>query len=206
MTKSFVIGIAGGTGSGKTTITEIIATELGANKTVVINHDSYYRDISTYGNFKPENINFDHPDALETNLLIEHISSLKKGEPIQKPIYDFATHTRNKETQQIEPKPVIIIDGILIFCDEQLRNLFDLKIFVDTDADERFIRRLTRDIKYRGRSIESVINQYLSSVKPMHLNFVEPSKRWADIIIPHGGKNKVGINTILSQILAFINK
>jgi uridine kinase len=206
MKKSFIVGIAGGTGSGKTTITDIIATELGESKTVVINHDSYYRDISTYGNLTPEDINYDHPDALETKLLIEHISSLKKCEPIQKPIYDFATHTRKKEMHFVEPKPVIIVDGILIFCDEGLRNLFDLKIFVDTDADERFIRRLIRDMKHRGRSLESVTNQYLSSVKPMHLQCVEPSKRWADIIIPHGGENRVGINTVLSQIFAFINK
>ena len=206
MKKSFIVGIAGGTGSGKTTITKIIANDLGESKVAVINHDSYYRDVSTFGGLTPEDINYDHPEALETNLLIEHISYLKNSEPIQKPIYDFATHTRKKETQYVEPKPVIIIDGILIFCDERLRSLFDLKIFVDTDADERFIRRLRRDIKSRGRSIESVTNQYLSSVKPMHLQFVEPSKRWADIIIPHGGENKIGINTVLSQIITFINK
>jgi uridine kinase len=206
MQKPLIIGIAGGTGSGKTTITEIVAAELGKSKVAVINHDSYYRDISTFGGLKPEDINYDHPEALETELLIEHISCLKKSESVQKPIYDFAAHARKKETQLIEPKPVIIIDGILILCDERLRNLFDLKIFVDTDADERFIRRLIRDIKSRGRSIESVANQYLSSVKPMHLQFVEPSKRWADIIIPHGGKNKMGINIILARITAFVNQ
>jgi uridine kinase len=206
MERSFIVGVAGGTGSGKTTITDIIANELGETKVAVINHDSYYRDISTFGGLKPEDVNYDHPDALENDLLVEHISCLKKHQAVQKPIYDFATHTRKQETQHIEPKPVIIVDGILIFCDKRVRNLFDLKVFVDTDADERFIRRLMRDIQFRGRSIESVINQYLSSVKPMHLQFVEPSKRWADIIIPHGGENKIGINTVLSQIFTFVNK
>ena len=206
MQKPYIIGIAGGTGSGKTTITDIIAAELGAGKVAIINHDSYYRDISTFGGLEPKDINYDHPDALETNLLIEHISCLKKLKPIQKPIYDFATHTRKKDTKYIKPKPVIIVDGILIFYDEGLRNLFDLKIFVDTDADERFIRRLMRDLKFRGRSIESVAEQYLSSVKPMHLQFVEPSKRWADIIIPNGSENKIGMNTVLSNIVTFINQ
>ena len=206
MKKPYVVGIAGGTGSGKTTITDIIATELGVDKIAIINHDSYYRDILTFGGLEPKDINYDHPDSLETNLLIEHISCLKKLVPIQKPIYDFATHTRKEETQCVEPKPVIIVDGILIFCDKRLRDLFDLKIFVDTDADERFIRRLIRDLKFRGRSIESVADQYLSSVKPMHLQFVEPSKRWADIIIPNGGENKIEINTILSKIITFIDK
>jgi uridine kinase len=206
MKKPYIVGIAGGTGSGKTTVTNIIATELGANKVAVINHDSYYRDISTFGGLKPKDINYDHPNALETNLLIEHVSCLKNLESIQKPTYDFATHTRKKETQCVEPKPIIIVDGILIFYEESLRNLFDLKIFVDTDADERFIRRLMRDLKFRGRSIESVAEQYLSSVKPMHLQFVEPSKRWADIIIPYGGENKTEINTVLSEIINFIAK
>jgi uridine kinase len=195
-----VIGIAGGTGSGKTTVTKAILDRLDTSRVVVLQHDSYYRDLSTYGGIPPEAINFDHPDSLETPLMIRHIRELKAGRSIDEPIYNFTTHRRLDSTRRLEPREIIIIDGILIFIDKELRELMEVKIFVDTDADERLIRRIRRDILERGRSMESVMQQYMSTVKPMHLEFVEPSKHWADVIIPRGAMNTVAIDMVVSRI------
>lgn len=200
MNQPLIIGIAGGTGSGKTTVTYKILERLDINKVVVIQHDAYYKDISNFSGLNPSEINFDHPDALETTLLIEHIRKLKNWESIQLPVYDFKTYTRLKETVPIQPRNIIIIEGILIFVEKELRDLMDIKIYVDTDADERLLRRIKRDLIERGRSIESIIAQYNSTVKPMHLEFVEPSKRWADIIIPKGGENEVAIDMVAAKI------
>ena len=195
-----LIGIAGGTGSGKTSVTNAIAAEFGSDALLVVQHDSYYRDIGEYGGTPPSEINFDHPRALETSLLIEHLARLKAGQPVEQPVYDFSTHRRSGRTARLEPRAVIIVDGILVLAERELRDLLDIKIFVDTDADERFIRRLRRDINERGRTLESVIGQYLSTVKPMHLEFVEPSKRWADVIIPGGAENTVAVGMVVTMI------
>jgi uridine kinase len=198
--KPLIIGIAGGSGSGKTTVTQKIISNLDQDKIIVIQHDSYYRDISFYDGADPAAINFDHPDALETSLLIEHIRQFRRGETVEQPIYNFTTHSRMKECRIIPPRDFLIIEGILIYAEKELRDLMDIKIYVDTDDDERLIRRLKRDIVERGRSLDSVIQQYTATVKPMHLEFVEPSKRWADIIIPKGGENNVAIDMVVSKI------
>lgn len=206
MRNSLVIGIAGGTGSGKTTVTNKILESLDKNRIVVIQHDSYYRDISSYHGLTPDKINFDHPNSLETELLVQHLRDLKEGKPIDQPIYNFTTHQRMKETRRLESKEIIIIDGILIFVEKPLRDLMDIKIFLDTDADERLIRRIRRDILERGRSVDSVMNQYTSTVKPMHLEFVEPSKHWADIIIPRGAENSVAIDMVVTTIKSLLRQ
>ncbi|MEK6756977.1 MAG: uridine kinase [Bacteroidota bacterium] len=206
MRNSLVIGIAGGTGSGKTTVTNKILESLDKNRIVVIQHDSYYRDISSYHGLTPDKINFDHPNSLETELLVRHLRDLKEGKPIDQPIYNFTTHQRMKETRRLESKEIIIIDGILIFVEKPLRDLMDIKIFLDTDADERLIRRIRRDILERGRSVDSVMNQYTSTVKPMHLEFVEPSKHWADIIIPRGAENSVAIDMVVTTIKSLLRQ
>jgi uridine kinase len=200
MSQPLIIGIAGGTGSGKTTVTYKILERLDMNKVTVIQHDSYYKDITIFKDKSPETINFDHPDALETSLLIEHLQKLKRGDTIHQPLYDFKTYTRSTETVTVQPRNIIIVEGILIFVDRLLRKLMDIKIYVDTDADERLLRRLKRDLIERGRNIEAVIHQYISTVKPMHLEFVEPSKIWADVIIPKGGENTVAIDMIAAKI------
>lgn len=200
MNQPLIIGIAGGTGSGKTTVTYKILERLDISKVAVIEHDAYYKDITSFNGRQPSEINFDHPDALESSLLIEHLHKLKNGETIHHPIYDFKTYTRLKDTIVIPPRNIIIIEGILIFAEKELRDLMDIKIYVDTDADERLLRRLRRDLIERGRNIESIILQYNSTVKPMHLEFVEPSKRWADVIIPKGGENKVAIDMVAAKI------
>jgi len=201
-----LIGIAGGTGSGKTSVTSAIAAEFGIDSLLVVQHDSYYRDIGEYGGAPPSEVNFDHPRALETSLLIEHLSRLKAGQAVDQPVYDFSTHRRSARTERLEPRDVIIVDGILVLAEKELRDLLDIKIFVDTDADERFIRRLRRDINERGRTLESVISQYLSTVKPMHLEFVEPSKRWADVIIPGGAENTVAVGMVVTMIRGRIQR
>lgn len=198
--KPLIIGIAGGSGSGKTTVTNKIIGNLDQEKIAVVQHDSYYRDITHYDGADPSSINFDHPDSLETSLLIDHIRQFKRGESIEQPIYNFTTHSRMKERRIIPPRDFLIIEGILIYSEKELRDLMEIKIYVDTDDDERLIRRLKRDIIERGRSLDSVIQQYIATVKPMHLEFVEPSKRWADIIIPKGGENKVAIDMVVSKI------
>ena len=198
--KPLVLGIAGGTGSGKTTVTQAILQRLDKQRIVVIQHDSYYKDLECFGGLTPAKINYDHPDSLETGLLIRHMRELISGKPIHQPVYDFTTHRRLEETRIVEPREIVIIDGILIFVDRELRELMDIRIFVDIDADERLLRRIRRDIVDRGRSIDSVIQQYTTTVKPMHLEFVEPSKHWADIIIPRGAENTVAIDMVVSRI------
>lgn len=198
--KRIIIGVAGGTGSGKTTVSEAILERVGRERITYIQHDSYYKDLSHLPLEERHKINFDHPDALDTNLLVEHLKRLQAASPIEVPIYDFTTHTRRRETRRVEPRGVTLVEGILIFADKGLRELMDVKIFVDTDADIRFIRRLQRDITKRGRTMESVVHQYLETVRPMHLEFVEPSKRYADIIIPEGGFNVTAIDMVVARV------
>lgn len=195
-----VIGIAGGSGSGKTTLAKLIIERVGPDQIVYLPHDAYYKDLSNLPANQRDAINFDHPDSLDTRLLIQHIETLKEYQPIELPIYDFKTHNRTIDTIMLEARPVIMVEGILIFAEPDLRNLLDVKIFVDTDPDLRFIRRLERDIEERGRSTESVVNQYLSTVRPMHLKFVEPSKRYADMIIPEGGLNAVAMEMVVARL------
>lgn len=195
-----IIGICGGTGSGKTTVSRKILEAVGQDQVTYIQHDSYYKDWSHLPVEERAKVNFDHPDALDTDLLIRHIEQLRAGQSVEQPVYDFTQHVRTAEVRLLRPKPVILIEGILIFENPQLRALMDLKVFVDTADDLRFIRRLQRDIAERGRTVESVIRQYLESVRPMHLEFVEPSKRYADIIIPEGGENLAGIDVIIQKI------
>ena len=199
-----VIGIAGGSGSGKTTVAQQILNRVGADQIAFIQHDSYYKDLSGLPPTQHANINFDHPDSLDTDLLIQHIIALRDGKAIEIPIYDFSTDSRTNRTFRVEPHRVILVEGILIFTDAALRELFDIKIFVDTDSDIRFIRRLERDITERGRTTESVIKQYQSTVRPMHLEFVEPSKRYADIIIPQGGFNTAAMDMVVARIEALL--
>ncbi len=199
-----VIGIAGGTGSGKTSVTRKILERLDNSQVAVIQHDSYYKDLSAHGGKTPAEVNFDHPDSLETGLLIRNVKALREGRAVEEPIYNFTNHRRLDSTRRVDPRKIIIIDGILIFVDKDLRDLMDIKIFVDTDADERLIRRMRRDILERGRSVESVMDQYMRTVKPMHLEFVEPSKHWADIIIPRGAQNTVAIDMVVAKICAML--
>lgn len=195
-----VIGVAGGTGSGKTTVSQTILQQVGPGQIAYLQHDSYYHDNGHLSPDERAQKNYDHPDSLDTQLLIDHLRALRNGKAVQIPIYDFATHTRSARVQAIPSAPVILVEGILIFVEKALRDLMDIRIFVDTDADIRFIRRLQRDVQERGRSRESVIQQYLTTVRPMHLEFVEPSKRYADIIVPSGGYNQVALEMILSRI------
>lgn len=195
-----VIGVAGGTASGKTTVVEAILARVGYDRIVVIPHDAYYRDMSHLPFEERKQLNFDHPDALETELLIEHLKALRRGEPVRIPVYDFTEHRRLPETRRVEPEPVVVVEGILVFAEPELREMMDVRIYVDTDPDLRFIRRLKRDMAERGRTVESVINQYLETVRPMHLEFVEPSKRYADIIIPEGGFNEVALDLVAARV------
>ncbi|PYP88676.1 MAG: uridine kinase [Blastocatellia bacterium AA13] len=195
-----IIGISGGTGSGKTTVAKKIVAEVGAQNVVFLPQDAYYRNLGDMPLDLRHRFNFDHPDAFDTELLINHLEALRAGESIDQPIYDYATRFRKAETIHLEPRPGMILEGILVFANSQLRGLMDLKIFVDADADIRFIRRLDRDVHERGRTVESIISQYTTIVRPMHLQFVEPSKRYADIIIPEGGFNDVGIDLITGKI------
>ncbi len=199
-----VIGIAGGSGSGKTTVAQTILSRVGRERIAFLQHDSYYKDLSGLPPVQRAEINFDHPDSLESYLLIQHIASLRDGQPVQVPVYDFATDRRTDKTFTVEPCRVILVEGILIFVEPELRKMFDVKIFVDTDADLRFIRRLERDITERGRTTESVIKQYQSTVRPMHLEFVEPSKRYADVIIPEGGFNTAAMDMVVARIEALL--
>ena len=203
--KPVTIGVAGGTGSGKTTVALKILEQVGLDRIAYLPHDAYYRDASNLPPAERAQLNFDHPDSLDNELLIHHLRQLQGGHAVEIPVYDFRTHSRLAETRRIEPQPAILVEGILIFADRRLRELMDMKIFVDTDADLRFIRRLQRDINERGRSPESVINQYLSTVRPMHLEFVEPSKRYADVIIPEGGFNEVAIDMVATRLRALMD-
>ena len=199
-----IMGISGGTGSGKTTVAQKIITSVGRDNVVYLQQDSYYRNLGDMPLDLKHRVNYDHPDAFDTELLINHLEALRAGEAIEQPIYDYPSHSRRAETFHVEPRPVIIVEGILVFVNSQMRGLMNLKIFVDTDPDIRFIRRLDRDVHERGRTLESVITQYTTTVRPMHLQFVEPSKRYADIIIPEGGFNDVGIDLITGKIKSFL--
>jgi len=199
--KPLLTGVAGGSGSGKTTVSTAIADAVGTHRVAILAEDAYYREYGHLPEAERATINYDHPDTIETELLLSHLHALLEGAAIQRPIYDFTTYTRRLETHRVEPRPVLIVEGILILADATLRQLLDIKVFVDADADLRFIRRLTRDVHERGRSVDSVITQYLSTVRPMHLAFVEPSKRYADIIVPEGGQNRVAIDLLRSAIL-----
>ncbi len=194
-----IIGIAGGTGSGKTTLAAHIAEEFG-DRVAVITHDSYYRAQNDKTFEERCKTNYDHPDAFETELLCEHIRALLSGQAVDVPVYDYTVHNRASSTTRVEPKTVIVLEGILLFSDKRLRDCMDLKIFVDTDADERILRRILRDTEERGRSLESVIEQYLDTVKPMHEAFVEPFKRFADIIVPGGGSNPAALDMIMTRL------
>ena len=196
----FLIGIAGGTGSGKTTVANAIVKRVGEERIAILSHDSYYRDFVDLPKDILERQNFDHPDSLESELLVRHLKALKQGMVVETPIYDFKVHRRAAETRRVEPRKVILVDGILIYAEPELRKLFDVKIYVDTDADIRLIRRLKRDIAERGRSVESVVTQYESTVRPMHMEFVEPSKRYADLIIPEGGENTVALDFLFARL------
>jgi uridine kinase len=198
--KPIVIGVAGGTGSGKTTVAHRILDRVGAENITYIPHDAYYKDLSHLSHEERSQVNFDHPDSLETELLVAHLKRLRRGEAVDIPVYDFKTHTRTSETEHIVPAPIIIVEGILIFAEAELRALFDVKLYIDTDADIRLIRRLQRDVEERGRTFASVIEQYLRTVRPMHMEFVEPSKRHADVIIPEGGFNEVAIEMVAARI------
>ena len=204
MAKPLIIGVAGGSGSGKTTVVREIIRNIGRNQVSVIHHDSYYRDVKHLPFEDRIKINYDHPDSLETTLLIRHLDQLQAGHAVDVPIYDFSEHLRAPETERVEPRKVVIVDGLLILFDKELREMMDIKVFVDTDSDLRFIRRLSRDIQERGRSAESVIEQYIMFVRPMHLEFVEPSKRYADVIIPEGGHNAVGVDMLLTKIRSVV--
>jgi uridine kinase len=196
-----VIGIAGGTGSGKTTIAAKLASALPAGRCTTIDHDAYYRDRTDLSFAERDQLNFDHPDALETELLVRHLRALREGQTVDVPVYDFKTHGRHPESRRLLPTPVVIVEGILVFVDAALRAELDIKIFVDTDADIRVFRRIRRDLEQRGRTFSSVRDQYYRTVRPMHLQFVEPSKRWADIIIPEGGDNRVAIDLIIGKLM-----
>ncbi len=201
-----IIGVAGGSGSGKTTVSRRILERLGTPPIAYIQHDSYYFDNSHVPVADRARLNYDHPNSLDTPLLIEHLRALRAGQAVEIPVYDFANHGRRPETMRMEPAPVILVEGILIFVEKELRELMDIRIFVDTDADLRFIRRLQRDVHERGRSQDSVVQQYLETVRPMHLEFVEPSKRYADVIIPQGGHNEVALGMIESRLRAMLGE
>lgn len=195
-----IIGVAGGTGSGKTTVTEQILAMVGEERIAFVPHDAYYRDHAHLSLDLRQQVNFDHPESLETDLLVEHLKLWREGHAIEVPVYDFTTHRRTSQTRRVESQRVAIVEGILVFSEPKLRELFDVKLYVDTDADIRFIRRLRRDIAERGRTMASVVEQYLGTVRPMHLEFVEPSKRYADVIIPEGGYNQVAMDMVVARI------
>ena len=199
-----IVGIAGGTGSGKTTVAKRIAAALPAPAVTMIEHDSYYRDLSQLSIDDRSQVNYDHPEALETELLIQHIDRLRAGETVDIPIYDFKQHKRAVESRSVSPTPIVIVEGILVFVDARLRERLDMKLFVDTDSDIRIFRRIRRDMEHRGRTFESVREQYYKTVRPMHLEFVEPSKRTADLIIPEGGNNAVAIDLIITKLKSLI--
>ena len=203
--RRLVIGICGGTGSGKTTIADRIIAALSQESVQVLQQDHYYKDLPHLPLDERTKQNFDHPDSLDTALMTAHVRRLREGLAIERPVYDFTQHRRRPETMRLDPRPALIIEGILIFENNALRELMDIKIFVDTDADLRFIRRLSRDIRERGRTVESVVEQYLRTVRPMHMEFIEPSKRYADVIIPEGGYNEVGIDLVIQKIRSLIH-
>lgn len=200
MNETVALGVAGGTGSGKTTVARNILRAVGADRIAFLAQDAYYKDIDWESPEQLADHNFDHPDAIDNNLLVSHVRKLKRGEGVDVPVYDFVTHRRTAETVRVEARPVVLLEGILLFVEPALRSLLDFKIFVDTPSDVRFIRRLERDIRERGRTLESVVEQYMTSVRPMHIEFVERSKRWADVIVPHGGENKVALDMVEARV------
>ena len=200
-----VIGVAGGTGSGKSTVAAKIVEGLPAESVVILDHDSYYRDRSDLTPAMAEQLNYDHPDSLETDLLVDQLRRLKSGQAIDMPQYDFKTHSRLKTRRRVEPAPVIVVEGILLFVEPDLRALLDIKLFVDTDADIRILRRIRRDLEHRGRTFQSIREQYYKTVRPMHLQFVEPSKRWADIIIPEGGETRVALDLVIGRLQHYLS-
>ena len=200
MTRPVIIGLAGGSGSGKSTILRRLLQELGPDRVSVLEHDAYYRDLCDIPLEDRLRVNYDHPDSLETGLLVRHVEALLEGRSVDKPIYDFTEHTRSDQTEHIEPTPIIIVEGILVLAEPELTKRMDIRLFVDTDDDIRLIRRIRRDMVERGRSLESILGQYESTVRPMHIEFVEPSKRNADVIIPRGGHNEVAFDLILARI------
>ncbi len=206
MKNCILVGVAGGSGSGKTTVANNLVKAFKAEDAALVEQDAYYRELINMTMEEKAKVNFDHPDSIEFELLRKHLESLKNGESIERPIYDFTTHSRKEGTVKISPSKIIIVEGILIFAVPEIRELFDMKIFVDTDADEMILRRIERDMNERGRSLESVRDQYLATVKPMYLEFCEPSKRYADIIIPRGGENKVAVDMVISTLKGYLNK
>lgn len=199
--RPLVVGVAGGTGAGKTTVARAIIEAVGTERVAVLSEDAYYREYAHLSEAERARINWDHPDAIETPLLLAHVRDLLAGRTVERPVYDFSAYARSPQTVRVEPRPVVLVEGILIYVDPALRALCDVKVFVDTDADLRFIRRLQRDVSDRGRTVESVVDQYLATVRPMHLAFVEPTKRYADIIVPEGGENQVAIELLRGALL-----
>jgi uridine kinase len=197
---SVVLGVAGGTGSGKTTIVRVILDAVGRERLAFLPQDSYYRDIPWRDEEHLVGYNFDHPSALDTPLLVAHLEALKEGRSIEAPVYDFVRHRRKSETRHVEARPVILAEGILLLAEPEVRELLDFKIYVDTDADVRLARRISRDLRERGRSLDDVLRQYMETVRPMHLEFVEPSKRWADVIVPEGGGNRVAMQMVVARV------
>lgn len=195
-----LLGVCGGSGSGKTTVARTILETVGEKRISLIEQDSYYKDVDWRSEAELLHHNFDHPSAIDSDLMVSHLLALKAGHAVELPIYDFVRHRRTARTRRIEPQPVVLVEGILIFVEPALRDLLDFKIYVDTDADIRLIRRLGRDMSERGRSVQDVLRQYLESVRPMHLEFVEPSKRWADVIIPEGGENRVALEMVIARV------
>ena len=194
------LGVAGGTGSGKTTVARAILEAVGRERIAFLAQDSYYRDVHWESEEHLLRYNFDHPSALDNDLLVEHLRRLKAGEEIDVPVYDFVRHCRTADRERVEARPVILLEGILLYAEPRLRELLDFKIYVDTDADVRLIRRIRRDLEERGRTLDDVIRQYIGTVRPMHLEFVEPSKRWADVIVPEGGENRVALQMVIARI------
>jgi uridine kinase len=197
---SVALGVAGGSGSGKSTVAREILRSVGPERISFLAQDSYYKDVHWGGEVQLLRHNFDHPDALDTELLAEHVEALKQGRAVDVPVYDFVRHRRRPESRRVEPRPVILVEGILLFVEPRLRGALDFKIFVDTDSDVRLLRRIQRDMAERGRTVEDILRQYLETVRPMHLEFVEPAKRWADVIVPEGGENKVALEMISARI------
>jgi uridine kinase len=198
--RPLIVGIAGGTGSGKSTVANKLATAMPPGRCVIVDHDSYYRDQGDLSFEERALVNYDHPASLESTLLAEHLTALRAGRSVDVPIYDFTTHTRRREVRRVDPAPVIIVEGILVFVDAALRDQMDVKIFVDTDPDIRLMRRIRRDLEQRGRSFQSVRDQYYATVRPMHIEHVEPTKRWADLIVPEGGDNRVALDVLLGRL------
>jgi uridine kinase len=198
--KAMILGVAGGTGSGKTTVAREILDAVGPDRIAFLAQDNYYRDVEWESPDQLLAYNFDHPDALDTALFVEHLRALKGGRAIDLPVYDFVSHRRTAASRRIEARPVVLVEGILLFADPEIRGLCDFKVFVDTDADVRLVRRIRRDLTERGRAVGDVLRQYMGTVRPMHLEFVEPSKRWADVIVPEGGENRVALEMVVARV------